>query len=171
MQKLNTISLALASAFICALSLSACNNGEVSYQSGGMKHTSQAADGSIPDDLKNLIYPDSTTSGVQTAQEEGKDSSDYSKYLQLSSTDSIEKCSQWYEQVLKKEGWNIEKNEQQSKTICIEGRMKEAEINVTLADEAGKTTIIVSKSASSGAIPDEESVENYKPSKEVTPTD
>lgn len=49
--------------------------------------------------------------------------------------------------------------------------MKEAEISITVGDDAGKTNIIVSTSASSGAIPDDEAVENYKPSKEVTPTD
>ena len=156
---------------VSGLMLSACQMGDVSYTANNMKHTSSTAAGTVPDDLKSLIYPGATTSGAQTAQEQGKDAGDYSKYLQMVSSDAVEKVALWYEQVLKKEGWNIEKNEQMSKTICIEGRMKEAEISITLADDAGKTNIIVSKSASSGAIPDEEAVENYKHSKEVTPTD
>lgn len=142
---------------------------EVSYNSGGMQQTSSIGEGAVPSDLKSLVYPGATTSGSQTAQE--KDASDYSVYLQLLSTDSIEKVAQWYESTLKKEGWNIEKSEQMSKVISIGGRMKEAEVSVTVADEAGKTTIIISKSASSGTIPDDEAVENYKPNKEVTPTD
>ena len=148
-----------------------CKSGEVSYSSGNMKHTSSVKEAGVPEDLKTLMYPGATTGGVQTAQEEGKDSADYSKYMQLVSTDSVEKVAQWYEQTLKNEGWNIEKNEQMSKTISLEGRMKESEISVTMVDDSGSTNIIVSKSASSGAIPDEESIENYKPNKEVTPTD
>jgi len=171
MQMKESLALKALTTLTLILSISACNNGEVSYKSGGMQQTSQSGTGSVPNDLKSLVYPGATASGAQTALEDSKDATDYSKYLQLSSSDSIEEVSQWYENKLKKEGWNIEKNEQMAKTICIEGRMKEAEISITVADDAGKTNIIVSKSASSGAIPDDETVENYKPSKEVTPTD
>ena len=92
---LTTLSLVLA--------ISACNNGEVSYKSGGMQQTSQSGNGSVPNDLKALVYPGATASGAQTALEDSKDATDYSKYLQLTSSDSIEEVSQWYENKLKKD--------------------------------------------------------------------
>lgn len=158
-----------------AMLLVGCNDGQVSYKSGGMNHTSQSGDARVPSDLSSLVYPGATISGAQTAQEENgggnKELGDYAKFLQLVTSDSIEEVSQWYEERLKKESWNIEKNEQMARAVYIEGRMKEAELSVTISDDSGHTSIIVSKSASSGAIPDDEAVENYKPSKEVTPTD
>lgn len=155
-----------------ALALSSCGDSkEVSFNSGGMTQTSRAGDTSVPDDLKKLVYPGATASGSQSASENGKDSNDHSRYLNLSTSDSIEKVAAWYESALKKEGWNIEKNEAMGNLVTISGTLKDAEVAINIADDSGKTSIIVNQSTSIGAIPDDEAVENFKPNKEVPPTD
>jgi len=152
--------------------LSGCGDGkEVSFNSGGMRQTSRAGKGSVPDDLKKLVYPGAIASGSQSASETDKDANDHSRYLNLSSSDSIEKVAAWYETALKGEGWNIEKNEAMGNLVTISGTLKDAEVAVNIADDSGKTSIIVNQSTSIGAIPDDEAVENFKPNKEVPPTD
>jgi hypothetical protein len=164
--------IALCAVFCLSLSLSACgSNKEVSFDSGGMTHTMRIGAGSVPEDLKELVYPGATASGSQAANDDNKDSNDHSKYLNLSSSDSIEKVTSWYEGALKKEGWNIEKNETMGNLVSISGTLKDAEVAINIADDSGKTSIIVNKSTSLGGIPDEEQVENFKPNKDVPPTD
>ncbi len=168
-------SLLLALCMTSSLSivlLSGCGDGkEVSFNSGGMRQTSRAGKGSVPDDLKKLVYPGAIASGSQSASETDKDANDHSRYLNLSSSDSIEKVAAWYETALKGEGWNIEKNEAMGNLVTISGTLKDAEVAVNIADDSGKTSIIVNQSTSIGAIPDDEAVENFKPNKEVPPTD
>lgn len=168
-------SLLLALSMTSSLSivlLSGCGDGkEVSFNSGGMRQTSRAGKGSVPDDLKKLVYPGAIASGSQSASETDKDANDHSRYLNLSSSDSIEKVASWYETALKGEGWNIEKNEAMGNLVTISGTLKDAEVAVNIADDSGKTSIIVNQSTSIGAIPDDEAVENFKPNKEVPPTD
>lgn len=152
--------------------VSACgNNKEVSFDSGGMTHTMKVGEGSVPEDLKELVYPGATASGSQMANDDNKEVNDHAKYLNLSSSDSIEKVTAWYESTLKKTGWNIEKNETMGNLVTISGTLKDAEVAVNIADDSGKTSIIVNKSTSLGGIPDEEQVENFKPNKDVPATD
>lgn len=162
----------LAVGLVSATTLGACGDGkEVSFNSGGMRQTSRAGEDSVPDDLKKLVYPGATASGSQSASESGKDSNDHSRYLNLSSSDSIEKVAAWYESALKQEGWNIEKNEAMGNLVTLSGTLKDAEVAINIADDSGKTSIIVNKSTSLGVIPDDEAVENFKPNKEVPATD
>ncbi len=164
--------LLFATVIISALTLSACGDSkEVSFNSGGMTQVSRAGASSVPDDLKKLVYPGATASGSQSASENGKDANDHSRYLNLSTSDSIEKVAVWYEAALKKEGWNIEKNEAMGNLVTLSGTLKDAEVAINIADDSGKTSIIVNQSTSLGAIPDDEAVENFKPNKEVPPTD
>ena len=157
---------------VTTLLLSGCGDGrEVSFNSGGMTQTSRAGATSVPDDLKKLVYPGATASGSQSANENGKDSNDHSRYLNLSTTDSIDKVAAWYESALKSEGWNIEKNEAMGNLVTISGTLKDAEVAVNIADDSDKTSIIVNQSTSLGVIPDDEAVENFKPNKEVPATD
>ncbi len=162
----------IVATLLSATTLCGCGDGkEVSFNSGGMRQTSRAGEGSVPDDLKKLVYPGATASGSQSATENGKDSNDHSRYLNLSSSDSIEKVAAWYEGALKQEGWNIEKNEAMGNLVTLSGTLKDAEVAINIADDAGKTSIIVNKSTSLGVIPDDEAVENFKPNKEVPATD
>ncbi len=79
--KLAVSSLAIS---LCALGsialLSGCGDGkEVSFNSGGMRQTSRAGKGSVPDDLRRLVYPGAIAGGSQSANENGKDSNDHSR--------------------------------------------------------------------------------------------
>jgi hypothetical protein len=160
-----------ASGLLISFPLSGCGGNNVaSYESGGTKQTSRVGREATRN-LDHLVYPGATAYGSQAGKEEGKDTNDSSSYLQLSSGDSLEKVAGWYENGLKRDGWNIERLDNMNKVITLEGNKKDTEIAVTLADDAGKTTIIITESTSIGAIPDDEAVENFKPNKEVPATD
>ena len=160
--------MAIASSLMVLLT--ACGGNSASYDSGGMRQTS-AAGKDAGKDNQHLIYPGATTSGAQAAKEEGKEG-DYVTYIQLSSKDPVEKIADWYESTLKKDGWNVERTENMGKLIQINGNRKLSEINVTLnEDESANSTILISESSSVGAIPDDETVETFKPNKDVPPTD
>jgi hypothetical protein len=63
------LALSMTSSLSIAL-LSGCGDGkEVSFNSGGMRQTSRAGKGSVPDDLKKLVYPGAIASGSQSASE------------------------------------------------------------------------------------------------------
>jgi hypothetical protein len=158
---------------VCIGALTACGGKEVSFSSGGMTETQRSGKDSVPSDLTTMVYPGATASGSQSAKADNKEVTDESQYLQLSSPDSIEKVAAWYEQTLKNAGWNIEKKETMGNMVTISGTMKDSEVSVTLTDESGTTSILITKSTSvgSGAVPDEGDNENYKPNKDVTPTD
>ncbi len=173
--KANSVSLIVAILAVFSASLlSACGGKEVSFSSGGMQETQKTGKDSVPSDLSAMVYPGATASGSQSAKSENKEVTDESQYLQLSSADSIEKVSGWYEQTLKNAGWNIEKKETMGNMVTISGTMKDSEVSVTITDESGNTSILITKSTSvgTGAVPEEGENENYKPDKkDVTPTD
>jgi len=153
--------------------LSACGGKEVSFSSGGMQQTQKIGKDSTPSDLSALVYPGATASGSQSSKSENKELTDESQYLQLSSQDALEKVSAWYSETLKNAGWNIEKKETMGNMVTISGTMKDSEVSVTISDDSGNTSIIITKSTSVGvgAVPDEGDSENYKPNKDVPPTD
>ncbi|MBS1994034.1 MAG: hypothetical protein JSS83_26160 [Cyanobacteria bacterium SZAS LIN-3] len=155
------------------LTLTGCGGKEVNFSSGGMSQTQKIGKDSVPKDLSALVYPGATASGSQSAKAEDKDITDESQYLQLSSQDAIEKVATWYEQTLKNAGWNIEKKETMGNMVTISGTMKDSEVSVTISDDTGSTAILITKSTSVGvgAVPDEGDNENYKPNKDVPPTD
>jgi hypothetical protein len=158
----------------CSALLGACGGKEVSFSSGGMQETQKSGKDSVPSDLSAMVYPGATASGSQSAKAEDKEVTDESQYLQLSSADTIEKVAAWYEQTLKNAGWNIEKKETMGNMVTISGTMKDSEVSVTIADESGTTSILITKSTSvgTGPVPEEGDNENYKPNKkDVTPTD
>jgi hypothetical protein len=163
------IVLMVSSSLLCA-----CGGKEVNFSSGGMQETQKTGKDSVPSDMSAMVYPGATASGSQSAKSEDKDVTDESQYLQLSSNDSIEKVGGWYEQTLKNAGWNIEKKETMGNMVTISGTMKDSEVSVTIADESGSTSILLTKSTSvgTGAVPEEGDNENYKLNKkDVTPTD
>jgi len=153
--------------------LSACGGKEVNFSSGGMQQTQKIGKDSVPSDLSGLVYPGATASGSQSAKAEDKEVTDESQYLQLSTQDALEKVSAWYGETLKNAGWNIEKKETMGNMVTISGTMKDSEVSVTIADDSGNTSILITKSTSVGvgAVPDEGDNENYKPNKDVPPTD
>jgi len=168
-----THKLTTSAAIVILLCLSGCGGKEVNFSSGGMQQTQKIGKDSVSSDLAGLVYPGATASGSQTAKAEDKEVTDESQYLQLSSQDALEKVSSWYSETLKNAGWNIEKKETMNSMVTISGTMKDSEISVNISDDSGSTSIIITKSTSVGvgAVPDEGDNENYKPNKDVPPTD
>jgi hypothetical protein len=94
--------------------------------------------------------------------------------LLLTTTDSIEKVSEYYQAEMPKGGWSVENVQTMPKLITISGVMKDKKLesNVTINDDAGKTTILLNV-ASTAEIKkeDEEPSENFAPNKITPPTD
>lgn len=157
----------LACAFLCGCS----NDKEVSYKSGGMTHTLAQGSDALQKDFPLPIYPKAAASGSVSAQGE---ENEQSKMLLLTTTDPIEKVSEFYQAELSKGGWSVENVQSMPKLITIQGVMKEKKLesNVTINDDAGKTTIMLNL-ASTAEIKkeDEEPSENFQPNKVTPPTD
>lgn len=86
--------------------LSGCGESkEVSFNSGGVKQTFAAGKDATPDSSFPLpIYPAAKTTGTVAAQ---GDADDNSKFLMLSSHDTVSQIGDFYEAQMKKDGWNI----------------------------------------------------------------
>jgi len=157
-------------ALIAAVALlSACSNQkEVSYKSGGMTQTFAEGKDSVPKDLSNLIFDKATPTGSVS----GQDSKEESKFVMLSTSAPTEEVSQWYQDTLKKQGWEIENIQEQEKVVSIAGKKKDMDVNVMITEDDGKTTISLSESKSGeGQQPEEQPDENYTPDKVTPPTD
>jgi hypothetical protein len=99
----------MAAAVLVTFSASALLTGcgeskEVSFQSGGVKQTFAAGSDATPESFPLPIYPQSKTTGTVQAQ---GDADDHSKFLMLSSPDTVSQIGDYYEAQMKKEGWNI----------------------------------------------------------------
>jgi len=159
-------------ASLCAVLCGCSDDKEVSYKSGGMTHTvAQGAD-ALQKQFPLPIYPNSTPNGSVSAQ---GDENEQSKMLLLTTSDSIEKVSEYYQAEMPKGGWSVDNVQQTTpKLITISGALKDKKLesNVTINDDAGKTTILLNV-ASTAEIKkeDEEPSDNFKPNKVTPPTD
>lgn len=153
-----------------SVSLASCSaqDKNATFKSGGMTQTFAEGKDSIPKDLSELVYPGSTPTGSVTAEDDAKE---MSKYMLLSSSDSIEQVGNWYQEKLQKQGWAIDSTQTMPKIISISGHLKDVEINVTVGDDGGKTTISLQQGRSVDAPADEESIENFTPNQVTPPTD
>jgi hypothetical protein len=155
---------------LCFL-LSACGNDkEATYKSGGMTHTMAEGKDAVPKDFPLPLYTGAAPTGSVSAEGAGDEQS---RFLILSTTDSLDKVSEWYQSELKNTGWNVEV-QVMPKLVSISATKKEKDLdaNVSLADDGGKTTISL-QSTKSVEIKkeDEEPTENYTPNKVTPPTD
>jgi hypothetical protein len=153
------------------LFLSACGNDkEATYKSGGMTHTMAEGKDAVPKDFPLPLYTGAAPTGSVSAEGAGDEQS---RFLILSTTDSLDKVSEWYQSELKNTGWNVEV-QVMPKLVSISATKKEKDLdaNVSLADDGGKTTISL-QSTKSVEIKkeDEEPTENYTPNKVTPPTD
>jgi hypothetical protein len=171
----NTSVLASGVLFMGALAiftLGACSqDGSAKYESGGMTQTFAEGKEAVPKDFLLPVYPGATATGSVSAEGAGQEES---KFLMLSSTDSLDKVSDFYQNTLKDNGWTIDKVDTDApKVVSISAHMKNTEANVMLADDGGKTTISLSAgNAGDTSKEDTESnQENYKPDKANPPTD
>ncbi|CAN5624864.1 hypothetical protein BH10CYA1_BH10CYA1_42830 [soil metagenome] len=170
--RLRTASLVFVAA-ISTVSLSSCGNQkEVSFKSGGMTHTFAEGQDAIPKDFALPIYPGATTSGSVSA---GGEDQEHSQFLMLSSNDSMDKISEFYQAQLKDKGWEIDKVDTSSKLVSIDTHNSKFQANAELVEDSDsdKTTISLQVSQQSDN-PKEESeaaAENFKPDKITPPTD
>jgi hypothetical protein len=161
------------SALAIALTISGCadNKGAVSFNSGGMTHTFAEGKDSVPKDFILPVYPGATATGSVSA--DGTDQ-EQSKFLMLSTTDALDKVSEYYQGALKDKGWTVDKvDADQPKIVSITAHSKEMEGNIFLAEDNGKTTISLSagKSGDTSKEDAESQSENYSPDKVNPPTD
>lgn len=138
------------------------------FKSGGMTQTFAEGKDSIPKDLSELVYPGATPTGSVSAEDDAKE---MSRYMILSSNDSMDQIGNWYQEKLKAQGWEIDSTQTMPKLISISGHLKDVEVNVTVADDGGKTTISLQQGRSVDAPADEETIENFTPNKVTPPTD
>ena len=167
-QAATKIMSALAILFI----VSGCgDNNAVSFNSGGMTHTFAEGKDSVPKDFVLPVYPGATATGSVSA--DGTDQ-EQSKFLMLSTTDPMDKVSEYYQSALKDKGWTIDKvDADQPKIVSITAHTKQMDGNIFLADDGGKTTISLSagKSGDTSKEDAESQSENYSPDKANPPTD
>jgi hypothetical protein len=156
---------------LCIFITGCSSDKEATYKSGGMTHTMAEGKDAIPQDFPLPIYNGSSPTGSVSAQ--GSDS-EQTKYLMLSTADSIDKVSEFYQSELKNAGWNIENVQVAPKLVSISATKKDKDLdsNVLIADDGGKTTISL-QSTKSVEIKkeDDEPTENFSPNKVTPPTD
>jgi hypothetical protein len=136
-----------------------------------MTHTMAEGKDAVPKDFPLPLYAGAVPTGSVSAQ--GADD-EQTKYLILSTSDSIDKVSEYYQGELKNTGWNIENVQVTPKLVSISATKKDKDLdsNVLIADDGGKTTISL-QSTKSVEIKkeDEEPTENFSPNKVTPPTD
>jgi len=163
--------IALAAIAIATVISGCSHDDKVSFNSGGMTHTFAEGKDSVPKDFVLPVYPGATATGSVSA--DGNDQ-EQSKFLMLSSADSLDKVSEYYQSSLKDKGWTVDKvDADQPKVISITAHKQTTEANIFLSDDGGKTTISLSagKSGDTSKEDAESQSENYSPDKANPPTD
>jgi hypothetical protein len=168
----NRACLTIIIATACAATLAGCGNDkEAVYKSGGMTHTLAEGKDAIPKDFPLPLYPNASSTGSVSAQGAGDEQT---KYLMISTPDSLDKVSEYYQGELKNTGWEVGQVETSPKLVSISATKKSQDLdsNVMIAEDGGKTTISL-QSTKSVEIKkeDEEPSENYTPNKVTPPTD
>jgi len=153
-----------------AFCLASCGNQhEVSFKSGGVTQTFSEGKGAVLKEFETLVYPGAITTGSVSAEGE---SEEQSKFLMLSSTDSVQAISQWYQEALKKQNWKMDRVQDMLKLISLSGHKDNLEINVMIADDGGKTTISLSAGKQADGMNEEKQpIQNYTPNQANPPTD
>lgn len=158
--------LVLGSLFV----FSGCGNDKkVTYDSSGMTTTFSQDKSGVPGDMKAFIYPEAKLAGMSSASDkEGEEA----KYLSMTSSDSMQKVTDWYTNALKSNGYTVDDDDEQPRSVNISGHKGKLEINITMAEEGEKTTISVSQGKSVDDPADEHEMENFTPNEDQpTPTD
>jgi hypothetical protein len=141
---------------------------EISFKSGGMTHTIAPGNSAVPKEFEKLVYPESVATGSVSAE---GDNEEQSKFLMLSSTNSMPTVSKWYQDELKAQNWQVDKVQDMPKLVSISGHKDAMEVNVMIAEDGAKTTISLSAGKQVDTSEDKEPSENYTPDKVNPPTD
>ena len=112
------------------------------------------------------IYPDAKPSGgvSNTASAES------SSFLLLSTPDSVDKVSEFYQQQLKKDGWEVAPTKVMPELMNIAAKKGEVEASVMVSGEDKSTSITLTVSRMPEGTPSV-SNEQYTPDKLNPPTD
>src|SRR6516164_7472592 len=111
---------------------------EVSFKSGGMTHTIAQGSAAIPKEFENLIYTDAVPNG--SISSEGSND-EQSKFMALSSSDSLTNVSKWYQEQLKVQNWPVDGVQDMPKLVSINAHKDALELNIMIAEDGPKTTI------------------------------
>lgn len=151
---------------ICVLLASCSNSSEVSFQSGGMTHTFAEGTDATKQGFQLPVYPGATPSGgvSNTGKEEA------SSFLLLSSPDAVNKISEFYQQQLKKDGWEVTATQVMPELMNIAAKKGELEASVMISGETKGTTITLTVSREPEGTPAVGN-EQYTPDKLNPPTD
>ncbi|MEZ4535697.1 MAG: hypothetical protein R3D26_11975 [Cyanobacteriota/Melainabacteria group bacterium] len=146
--------------------ITACNNEkQVTFKSAGMTHTFSEGGKDLPRELMPFVYPESVVAGATNAHDaEGEQA----RFLSMSSPDSMEKVTGWYQEKMGQEGWTVDETNKLPRIIIISGHKDDLEVSVTMAEDDGKTTISVSQGKSVDDPVSEKEMDNFSPN-ELTP--
>lgn len=141
---------------------------EVSFKSGGMTHTMAQGNSAIPKEFEKLVYPDAVITGSVSAEGSNEEQS---KFLMMSSSNSLDTVRKWYQEQLKNQDWQVDEVQDKAKVVSISGHKDNLEVNVMIAEDSPKTTISLSAGKQVDTSEDKEPAENYTPDKVNPPTD
>lgn len=146
--------------------ISGCGNEkQVTFKSAGMTHTFSEGGKDLPKELAPFVYPEATVAGATNAHDaEGEQA----RFLSMSSSDSLEKVTGWYQERMALDGWEIDETDKLPRMINMSGHKKDLEVNVVMAEDAGKTTISVSQGRAVDEPLSDREIDNFTPN-ELTP--
>jgi len=168
MQEAKQINLSALPFIVASMLLAGCTSAEqVSYQSGGMTQTFVAGKEAGKQNFLLPIYPNATVTGEVQAQSK----EDQNSFRMLSSDDSVNKISEFYQAELKKDGWTVEPKSVLPNLVNIGAKKDKLDGSIMISgDEHNKTSVNLSVSVEAEGTP-EVSKENFSPDKINPPTD
>ena len=163
------VTLYLVTAFLFATSLQSCGNDKkVTFKSSGMTHTFSEGGEDIPKELKMFVYPEGVVAGATNAHDK---EGEQARFLTMSTPDSIEKVTGWYQNTMSKDGWTIDSTDKFTRMINMSGHKDDLEVNVVMAEDGQKTTISVSQGRAVDEPLDDSEIDNFNPNELTPPTD
>lgn len=156
----------LAIPLISAFLLAGCGNEkQVTFKSAGMTHTFSEGGEDLPKELKPFVYPEAVVAGATNAHDSD---GEQARFLSMSSTDSLEKVTGWYQKKMESDGWTIDETDKLPRMINMSGHKKDLEVNVVMAEDGTKTTISVSQGRSVDEPLSDSELDSFSPN-ELTP--
>ena len=167
--RLEKVTLSLVTFLFVLLLTQGCGNEKkVTFKSSGMTHTFSEGGEDIPAELKLFVYPDGVVAGATNAHD---NDGEQARFLTMSTTDSIEKVTGWYQNTMSKDGWTVDSTEKSTRMINMSGHKDDLEVNVLMAEDGKKTTISVSQGRAVDEPLDEREIDNFNPNELTPPTD
>jgi hypothetical protein len=151
-----------------AMLLSACSSQDdkVSFQSGGMTHTFAQGESALSS-FPLPIYPKAQASGSVSAS---GDKDETSKFMMLTSADSLNQVSTFYDKQLKDAGWHVTSSplgSEMMKFDCTKGGL-EASVLLSRHDDQTAISLAVSNEPKNAV---QLSGKTFSPDKLNPPTD